>query len=71
MPKAGFEPTIPAINRPRPTPQTARPLCPGTKYLAQNNPKPWDYSDASDEMIETEKLRNEERDLAWVCLFFK
>jgi hypothetical protein len=26
MPGAGFEPTIPATNRPRPTPQTARPL---------------------------------------------
>jgi hypothetical protein len=26
MPWAGFEPTIPATNRPRPTPQTARPL---------------------------------------------
>jgi hypothetical protein len=26
MPWVGFEPTIPATNRPRPTPQTARPL---------------------------------------------
>jgi hypothetical protein len=28
MPWAGLEPTIPATNRPRPTPQTARPLWP-------------------------------------------
>jgi hypothetical protein len=40
MPWAGFEPTIPATNRPRPTPQTARPLLPalhtdsGTKCLS-------------------------------------
>jgi hypothetical protein len=28
----GFEPTIPATNRPRPTPQTARPLWPAKKH---------------------------------------
>jgi hypothetical protein len=34
MPKAGFEPTIPATNRPRPTPQTARPLWPATLHFS-------------------------------------
>jgi hypothetical protein len=34
MPWAGFDPTIPATNRPRPTPQTARPLWPATPVSA-------------------------------------
>jgi hypothetical protein len=34
MPWAGFVPTIPATNRPRPTPQTARPLWQATCLLA-------------------------------------
>jgi hypothetical protein len=33
MPWAGFEPTIAATNRPRPTPQTARPLWPASKTV--------------------------------------
>jgi hypothetical protein len=33
MPWAGFEPTIPATNRPRPTPQTAWPLWPSLSTL--------------------------------------
>jgi hypothetical protein len=33
MPWAGFEPTIPATNRPGPTPQTARPLWPALCIL--------------------------------------
>jgi hypothetical protein len=33
MPWAGFEPTIPATNRPRPTPPTARPLWPALKGM--------------------------------------
>jgi hypothetical protein len=33
MPWARFELTIPATNRPRPTPQTARPLCPAKTEL--------------------------------------
>jgi hypothetical protein len=33
MPWAGFELTILATNRPRPTPQTARPLWPAKQYL--------------------------------------
>jgi hypothetical protein len=33
VPWAGFEPTIPATNRPRPTPQTTRPLWPTYRCL--------------------------------------
>jgi hypothetical protein len=33
MPLAGFEPTIPATNRPRPTHQTARPLWPASTVV--------------------------------------
>jgi hypothetical protein len=38
MPEAGFEPTIPTAKRPRPTPQTARPLWPAQlSYRRQRN----------------------------------
>jgi hypothetical protein len=37
MPWAAFEPTIPATNRPRPTPQTARPLWPTVRNMAMYN----------------------------------
>jgi hypothetical protein len=40
MPLAGLEPTIPATNRPRPTPRTARPLWPteDTYTCRESNP---------------------------------
>jgi hypothetical protein len=64
---AGFEPTIQATNRPRPTPQTTRPLWPAPRPISKfNSDKQNVYG-----IFPTPGLMNQLSNWSWVLSSFK